>query len=171
MRFALLFVLAAALGSGAAALTAGPDSRPAASVTKDRSLWGVISSREDLSSARDLLALSGLQKRLRGGGPYTLLLPVNSSISRGLSDFLARPSNQRTLRKVMRLHVLTGRRRYLTGGTAPKTLAGERVPVRVYRSQGWVGDTRLIGLPLRASNGYIFLIEDLLTPRGFSAGL
>lgn len=160
-------LLALLLGCLVAIAGGGEEARVVSAPLPDQSLTGKLQSEPGLAGARDLLAQASLTRRLSGKRPYTLLLPTDRALAnqRGLIDELLRPSARGRLRRVMRFNVLPGRHRFLRGGDELKTLTSQPVSVSVYRGRGWVEDAQL-SRRIRASNGYIFLTDALLIPRG-----
>lgn len=183
LGYASVALVAGALAAGgsrdrataaASSASQAPDESPAREARRASfpSLSALLYSRDDLSTARSLLQLSGVAGRLeRSRSGHTLLLPVNSAFSdvQGFTDYLARPANAAGVRRVMRYHVIDGRRGLYAGANLA-SLTGEKVPIRAYGDRWWAGDARLVGGPMRFPNGIAYLVDGVLLAPGERVG-
>jgi uncharacterized surface protein with fasciclin (FAS1) repeats len=111
---------------------------------------------------------SGLESQLRSQGPYTVFIPTDEALSRYAQDKginLNRPQNQQ-LADILRYHIVPG---YLAGTDlyvvpAATTLQGDPVSLSVKGGHAYVDGARVIGSDVSASNGYIYVIDGVLTP-------
>ncbi len=112
---------------------------------------------------------SGLESQLRSQGPYTLFVPTDEALSRYAQDKginLNHPQNQQQLADILRYHIVPG---YLAGTDlyvvpAATTLQGDPVSLSVKDGHAYANGARVIGENLSASNGYIHVIDGVLSP-------
>ena len=111
----------------------------------------------------------GLLRTLKRGGPYTLLAPTDEAFTRLPSGRLAHMFSRdglAELTEVMRYHVLPGRmstRQISTIDAAP-TMLGPEVAISAQVSTVQVNQALVTRPDIKASNGVVHAIDDLLMP-------
>jgi len=108
-----------------------------------------------------------LVETLKGPGPFTVFAPDNAAFSRlpeGALDELMK--DQEKLKSVLLFHVVSGKLTLddLTHDTSLTTANGEKLPVTVHSSVHYVGHARIVGRPIKAGNGVIYTITEVLMP-------
>jgi len=132
-------------------------------------LYRRVSEDPPLSTFSALLAIPGLSGKLKSSKPINVLAPTDQAFAevQGLTDRLASPQGRPLLCKLIRFHLLPGRRRELYGGSSAKTLLkGESVRISVDKGAGWINDAALEGPRVWALNGYLYQLRQLMLPAG-----
>ena len=106
---------------------------------------------------------------LKGPGPFTIFAPDNAAFANlpeGALDELMK--NQEKLKSVLLFHVVSGKLTLddLAHDTSLTTANGEKVPVTIHSSVHYVGHARIVGRPIKAGNGVIYTITQVLMPPG-----
>lgn len=110
------------------------------------------------------LAAAGLDRALRGDGPFTLFAPTDEAFARlpaGTIEALLLPANRDRLREILGFHVVEGRvlSTDLLRQTSAKTLAGAVLPIGLR-----VGSANVTTADLACTNGVLHVIDDVLLP-------
>jgi uncharacterized surface protein with fasciclin (FAS1) repeats len=172
MKQPLIGVVAAAcigvFGLGAA--TAFADST-SATIDTSRSKSNIVQiavSDPDLSTLVTALTDTNLVKTLEGPGPFIVFAPTNQAFAKlptAILDFLL--ANPSSLKEVLLYHVAGGSG--TLSGDPIKTVQGEIVfpsfsvgpsGLALYVNNSWV-----VGKPIQASNGVIYIINSVLLPQ------
>jgi uncharacterized surface protein with fasciclin (FAS1) repeats len=122
----------------------------------------------NFTTLTSLLERADLVKTLQGKGPYTVFAPTDAAfakVPKATLDRLAK--NKRKLRSVLLHHVANGQlpAENVVTRRSVKTLAGERVRVRVRDGKVYVGGARVVTPDIGTSNGIIHAINRVLIPR------
>ncbi|BCX08236.1 MAG: hypothetical protein KatS3mg066_2095 [Fischerella sp.] len=121
-----------------------------------------------------LLRTAGLADALRQPGPYTLFAPTDQAFAALPPDVLQQlqqPENRETLIKILRYHVVAGElpAEKLTSGEV-KTLEDAAVNVKVDNSQIAVNNASVVQPNVKATNGVIHVINQVLIPPELAQG-
>lgn len=123
---------------------------------------------EDLETLLELLHKSGLDKKLKGEGPFTLLAPDDSAFAQLRPDQLERLfSDKEHLQDVISRHIIVGHR--MKFGDEPeeltiKVLGGDVVEVEVTDESVRIGEAWIVDEEIECSNGVIHVIDGVLLP-------
>jgi uncharacterized surface protein with fasciclin (FAS1) repeats len=115
-----------------------------------------------------LVKQAGLAGTLQGKGPYTVFAPTDAAFRKVPDATLeALGKDKEQLRAVLLYHVAKGRltAKKVVKRDSIKTLAGQRVKVRVRKGKVYVGGARVVTADVTASNGVIHAINKVLIPR------
>jgi len=147
-----------------AALTLALGSAQAASKT----IVDVAISDPQFSTLVAALKAAGLVETLSGKGPFTVFAPTNAAFAKipkaDLDKLLA---DKAALTKVLTYHVVAGK---YAGGAVKKmktlkTVEGSELNVAVMGKTLEVGGAKVLKANVRASNGYIHVIDTVLMPK------
>ena len=124
---------------------------------------GVFKTLLAAATAADLVGV------LSGEGPLTVLAPTDEAFAKlpaGTVDTLLKPENLRQLVDILRNHVIAGR---VTLAKALElreatTLQGSKTSVRFEDGRVRVGSATLVKADIKASNGIIHVIDQVLIP-------
>ncbi len=154
----------------AAAETPEPVAKPEPEPAKaaDGDVLAVVAKIADATTFNELLALSDVAKGLHSmdGIGYTLLVPNDAAFARlpkGTVDRLKK--NTAELERVIKSHMILGTNdttKLSNFRTAP-TAEGKDVEVKVQDTDMLVGGAKLVEVDLKASNGYVHVIDKVLT--------
>ncbi|AFY34991.1 fasciclin domain-containing protein [Calothrix sp. PCC 7507] len=113
---------------------------------------------------------AGLVETLSGQGPFTVFAPTDAAFAKlpkGTLEKLLKPENKATLVKVLTYHVISGAvdSKSIKSGEV-KTVEGASVKVTVRKAGVTVGNAKVIKADVKASNGYIHVIDTVLLPPG-----
>ncbi len=128
----------------------------------------VVATIDGATIFNELLALSDVSKGLHSldGAGYTLLVPTDEAFNKlpkGTVDKLKK--NTTELERVIKSHMVLGSNdvsRLSNFRTAP-TATGKDVEVKVQESDMLIGGAKLVETDLKASNGYVHVIDKVLT--------
>ncbi|EYB69720.1 beta-Ig-H3/fasciclin [Deinococcus phoenicis] len=133
-------------------------------------LYDVIADDDRFSTLRGLLSDAGLTEMLMSG-EYTIFAPTNEAFDALPADTLATlEANPDVLKQVLSYHVVQGRvtAEQLGSGTALNAVEGGALPVSMNGSTQMIG-TATVGDPITtASNGTIYVINQVLMPPGLT---
>ncbi len=136
--------------------------------TDDKSIVEIAVSAGSFGTLVTALKAADLVETLSGKGPFTVFAPTDAAFAKlpaGTIDFLL--ANKDKLTEVLVYHVVDGKRspKSLVAERFPKTLLGKEVEVRgnAYRVLS-INDSLVIGKPIQASNGIIYVIDSVLIP-------
>jgi uncharacterized surface protein with fasciclin (FAS1) repeats len=116
-----------------------------------------------------LLKQAGLVKTLKGKGPYTVFAPTDAAFAKvPKATLTALGQDPAMLRAVLLYHVAPGKltAKKVVKRNSIKTLNGQRVSIRTRGKTVRVGGARVTTANVRASNGVIHVIDEVLIPRG-----
>ena len=128
----------------------------------------VVGKIADATTFNELLNLSDVSKGLHSmeGTGYTLLVPNDAAFARlpkGTIDRLKK--NPAELERLIKAHMVLGTNdtaKLSNFRTAP-TAEGKEVEVKISDTDITVGGGKLVELDLKASNGYVHVIDKVLT--------
>ena len=109
---------------------------------------------------------AGLEKTLRGKGPFTVFAPTDEAFARSKGKLAEVMKDKKKLAEVLKGHVVPGRvtsDRIKSNG-ALKTAHGHKVVTQVKETTIWVDGAKVIQHDVPASNGMIFFIDEVLDP-------
>ena len=106
---------------------------------------------------------------LSGSGPFTLLAPTDEAFAKlpaGTVETLLKPENRGQLVGILKNHVIAGRvslAKALEAGEAT-TLQGSKTSITFADSRVRIGSAALVKADIKASNGIIHVIDQVLIP-------
>ncbi len=120
------------------------------------------------------LQATGLDKALKEKGEFTVFAPSDEAFMRlpkGTLESLLLPENKDQLISVLTYHVVPGK---VDGATAvtlkeAKTLNGEKLEIGFKNAALYLNQSRVTATDIKASNGVIHLIDNVLIPKGLKA--
>jgi uncharacterized surface protein with fasciclin (FAS1) repeats len=149
---------------------AEPEAKPEPEAAKPAAgdVLAVVAKVEGATIFNELLALSDVSKGLHSmdGSGYTLLVPTDEAFNKlpkGTVDKLKK--NTAELERVIKSHMVLGSNdvsKLSNFRTAP-TATGKDVEVKVQESDMLIGGAKLVETDLKASNGYVHVIDKVLT--------
>lgn len=127
----------------------------------------VLMTHSKFSTLATAVESAGLVDTLEGPGPFTVFAPDDAAFDKlppGTLDGLLKDPEK--LRSVLLFHVVEGRQMFghLDRSESLMTANGDRLPVTVHAGAYFVGHARIIGHPIRSSNGIIYTITRVLIP-------
>ena len=153
--------------AGLAAGLLSVSSGASAQTTTSKNLVQVAQSDPQFSTLVELVTKAGLADTLSSGS-YTVFAPTNAAfakVPKATLDALAQ--NPAKLKAVLLYHVVKGRvpASKVVKLTRAKTLEGSNVRISVRNGKVYLnGTTRVTKTNVRASNGYIHVINKVLLP-------
>jgi uncharacterized surface protein with fasciclin (FAS1) repeats len=139
----------------------------AATAAANRNIVETATAAGQFKTLTALLQRAGLATTLEGKGPFTVFAPTDRAFAKVPKATLsALKKDKAKLRSVLLYHVAAGK---LTAAKVVKrqsikTLAGQRVRVRVSGGKVLVGGARVTMPDVAASNGVIHVINRVLIP-------
>lgn len=135
---------------------------------QDFSIAQTVAADGRFSTLAKLVEAQGLGAALAAPGPVTLLAPTNdafAALPAGQLDELLKPENKAAATALVNRHIVPGalsqeeikRRRSLTAQS------GETLPVRLVNGRLRIGDARVVGKDVKASNGIVLALDAVLT--------
>lgn len=119
------------------------------------------------------LKAAELDKELKKKGPFTVFAPNDDAFKRlpkGTIEFLLKPENKAKLASLLSYHVVSGN----VGGakavrlSEAKTVNGAVLKVAFKNAALYVDKSRVIASDIKASNGVIHVIDNVLILEGFN---
>lgn len=113
---------------------------------------------------------AGLVETLSGQGPFTVFAPTDAAFAKlpkGTLAKLLKPENKETLTKILTYHVVSGA--VVSKDIKPgevQTVEGSSVKVTVKKGRIKVDKSKVIKADVKASNGVIHVIDQVLIPPG-----
>jgi uncharacterized surface protein with fasciclin (FAS1) repeats len=156
---------------GALALVASTILTPSASALSNNIVQTAIAA-PDFSTLVAAVTAAGLSDTLSGTGPFTVLAPNNAAFAKIPSDVLVKlllPENKDVLVKILTYHVVAGAVDAATIVTLPnaQTLEGSYFGITVVDGKVKINvDTNVLTTDIKASNGIIHSIDNVLIPQG-----
>lgn len=113
---------------------------------------------------------TGLDKALKGEGPFTVFAPNDKAFMRlpkGTLEMLLQPENKEQLAKILTYHVVSGNVEAATAVTLKEanTLNGEKVNIQFKNAALYLNKSRVLATDIKASNGVIHVIDNVLIPK------
>ena len=145
-----------------------PPAKPEPAASKD--VLATIEAQADGKTFADLILATDLAKQLRSmdGAGFTVLVPSDDafkSLPKGMVEKWKK--NPAELERVLKYHIVPGTHDVGKLGnfrTAPTSL-GTDIDVKVEESDVRVGGGKLTQTDIKASNGYVHIIDKVLVPR------
>lgn len=127
--------------------------------------------RDDLSQLAQALDTAGLARTMQEQGPFTLFAPSDAAFEAlppETTTSLLQPERRPQLTNLLTYHVVDGRlpASELRDGQTLTTLAGDTLHVTVANDRIRVGGATVVQRDIRASNGIIHILDQVLTPPG-----
>ena len=141
-----------------------------ATAVAENTLYDVIVSDDRFSTLRDLLSDAGLTESL-ASDEYTIFAPTNEAFDALPEGTLATlEANPDLLKQVLSYHIVPGRvtAEQLASGTSLNALAGGALPLSMNGSTQMVGNAGVTETSNTASNGTIYVINQVLLPPGLT---
>jgi len=147
---------------------------PTTPTTATRDIVTLAASSNSFTTLTSALKAAGLAETLQGEGPFTVFAPTDeafAALPKGTLQRLLQPENRETLARILRYHVVPG------AGTASELSAGElktladrpvNIQIDPATKQIAVNDARVIQPNVRASNGVIHVVNEVLLPPNFN---
>jgi len=133
-------------------------------------VYDVIVADARFSTLLDLLSDAGLTETLTSG-EYTIFAPTNEAFEALPAETLANlAANPEVLRQVLSYHVVQGRltAAQLGAATTLNSVQGGALPLRMNGSMQMVGEASVSETVTTATNGTIFVINQVLLPPGLT---
>ncbi len=135
-----------------------------------KDLTAVLEAQANAKTFLELISTTDLAKQLRStdGAGFTLLVPTDDAFAKVPKATLDKlKKNPAELERVLKYHIITGTNDVGKLGnfrTAPTAL-GKDVDVKVEESEVKIGGARLLENDIKASNGYVHMIDKVLMPK------
>lgn len=115
------------------------------------------------------LGEANLVKTLKGKGPFTVFAPTDDAFAKlpeGTVEFLLKPENRGRLADILTYHVISDRVRAeeVASLRNAETVNGQRLNIDVVDGQILIENSRVVTADIRASNGIIHVIDEVLIP-------
>ncbi|MGJ8657180.1 MAG: fasciclin domain-containing protein [Akkermansiaceae bacterium] len=116
------------------------------------------------------LEITGIDKDLKGKGPFTVFAPSDKAflkLPKEKLHYLLKPENKDQLAQVLKYHVVAKK---VDGATAvtlkqAPTLNGQKLRVQFKDAALFINSSRVISTDIVASNGVIHVVDSVLMPR------
>jgi uncharacterized surface protein with fasciclin (FAS1) repeats len=114
---------------------------------------------------------AGLEDVLSSHGPFTLFAPTNAAFAalpEGTVESLLKPENVDQLKAILTYHVLpksVTSYHIRNGDNYVKTVSGSTLNVEKEYDEVMIGSARVVEVDIRASNGVIHVIDEVLLPK------
>ncbi len=110
-----------------------------------------------------------LVKTLKGKGPFTVFAPTDEAFAKlpkGTVESLLKPENRDQLVRILTYHVVKDRVRAeeVAALRNATTVNGQRVEIAIEDGQLFLDNARITATDIRASNGIIHVIDEVLIP-------
>ena len=125
----------------------------------------ILGERDELSTARLLVNLSGLEAALNGDGPFTVFAPDDNAFDTApLSLLEYATSSQANLQNVLLFHTVPGRALStdLSNGQSLTTANGKALLVTINNNGVFINNAQVIEADLVAENGVVHIIDEVL---------
>lgn len=122
---------------------------------------------KDFSTLVSLLKKADLVKDLEGAGPFTVFAPTNEAFAAvPKADLDALLANPEKLKAVLLYHVVSGdiTSDKIKAGMV-KTLSGQDVDITVKDGKVYVNNAEVVKADVKASNGVIHVVNQVLLPK------
>ena len=114
---------------------------------------------------------AGLQEVLTGHGPFTIFAPTNAAFAalpEGTVESLLMPENIDQLKAILTYHVVPKNvmsSQIKNGDNFVKTVGGSTLNVEKEYDEVMIGSARVVAVDIKASNGVIHVIDEVLLPK------
>ncbi len=139
-------------------------------VEASKDVFGVLEGQATGKTFAELILSTDLAKQLHSmdGAGFTLLVPTDEAFAKLPKGQLDKwKKNKDELERVLKFHIIPGTHDVGKLGnfrTAPTAL-GKDVDVKVEESDVRIGGAKLLENDLKASNGYVHMIDKVLVPK------
>lgn len=161
---ATIVAVAAAL---AAATSIAAASSPNATAMGQKNIVQTAVAAGQFKTLVALVKQAGLVEALSGSGSLTVFAPTDAAFAKVPKATLAAlAKNKAALKAVLLYHVVKGNVTSAQAAmlTSAKTLEGASVPIRVSGGKVFVGGAQVIKADVKARNGVIHVIDQVLLP-------
>lgn len=137
--------------------------------TENQDIIALVESNPSFTMLAKALKAAGLEDTLKGDGPFTVLAPSDAAFAKLPQDAvqdLLKPENKEVLVKILTYHVIPDRvlSTDLRSGEV-KSVEGGPISVKVDSATGvQVNDATVVQPDVRASNGVIHVIDNVILP-------
>ena len=148
---------------------AGTETTEPSAGTEDQDIIAVVESNPSFTMLAKALKAAGLEDTLKGNGPFTVFAPNDAAFAKLPQDAvqdLLKPENKEVLVKILTYHVVPGQvlSTDLTSGEV-RSVEGGPISVKVDPATGvQVNDATVVQPDIRASNGIIHTIDNVILP-------
>jgi uncharacterized surface protein with fasciclin (FAS1) repeats len=125
----------------------------------------ILGERDELSTARLLVNLSGLEAALNGDGPFTVFAPNDNAFDNAPLPLLEyATASQANLQNVLLFHTVPGRALStdLSNGQSLTTANGKVLLVTINNNGVFINNAQVIEADLVAENGVVHIIDEVL---------
>jgi uncharacterized surface protein with fasciclin (FAS1) repeats len=137
--------------------------------TSSQNLVALAESNGSFTFLTKALKAAGLAETLQGKGPFTVFAPSDAAFAKLPQDAvqdLLKPENKEVLVKILQYHVVSGS---VSSGDLKsgevKSIEGGPINVKVDPSAGvTVNDAKVVQPDIKASNGIIHVIDNVILP-------
>ena len=152
----------------------GESSPMSQEMSSKQSIAGELSESESFNTLEKAVEAAGLADTLENTGEYTVFAPTDAAFDAlppGTLEALLKPENQETLRRILLYHVVLGAAdsSAISSGFF-ETAEGSGVNIDVANGMVMVEGAEVIQADLRASNGVVHAIDQVILPPDISAG-
>ncbi len=139
---------------------------------KAMTIVDVAAANKDFSTLVTALKAAGLVEELKKPGPFTVFAPTNDAfakIPKKDLDALLKPENKEKLKSVLLYHVISGKVKAadvmkMKSPSMVASLQGEKIKVSHSDAGVMVNQAKVIKADVRASNGVIHVIDQVIMP-------
>ncbi|MBU0716658.1 MAG: fasciclin domain-containing protein [Planctomycetes bacterium] len=135
---------------------------------KPKDIVDVAKNTSDVTTFCKLLESAGMVETLKGKGPYTVFVPTDEAFKKlGKElDELQKPENKAKLQRILKNHVLEGKKTAAQLGSAhwALTLADEEIEITIKDKVVMVAKAKVAKADTEAANGLIHTIDTVLQP-------
>lgn len=159
---ALLVSLSLAAGAGGAVAKGSKCKKPA----KCKDVVQTLSSTGQHKQLTAAIKSAGLEKTLKGKGPFTVLAPTDSAFAKSKARVEAAKGDNKKLAEMLKYHVIPKKvsAADFKSRASIQTVQGEHVMTQVKGEEIWVDGAKVIQYDVPAGNGMIFFIDEVLAP-------
>ena len=113
---------------------------------------------------------AGLVETLKGAGPFTVFAPTDEAFAKlpaGTVESLLKPENKAKLQAILTYHVVPGKVLAKDAAKlhAAKTVEGRSITIRADHGSLMVDNATVTKADIRASNGVIHVIDNVILPQ------
>jgi transforming growth factor-beta-induced protein len=139
------------------------------SVILPPSIVDIAAANPDFSTLVAAVTAAELAETLDTQGPFTVFAPRNAAFAKlpaGTVDNLLLPANRAQLVAILQLHVVSGRllAADVLGRQSLTTISNANIAVTNTNGQPRVGGAAIIATDIRAGNGVIHVLDDVILP-------
>lgn len=112
---------------------------------------------------------AGLGETLRGAGPYTVFAPTDAAFAQlppGKLDTLMKPESKEELARILKYHVLTGRKSVadISKWDSARTMHGQSAPIKMTEGKFSIDGANVTESDIGSSNGVMHGIDKVILP-------